>query len=162
MGLNFIKAHRAAAYADSSGLVDVIFAGAPFVKAWRGHADSLDAAVSASLNEIQQGLAAFEGGGYNMVYKLVPVAGQVVGFDSKVPPGFKPIPSEFRCEPLQAMCRDDQNTIASISKQGSNWRLVLRNRWDEEVILDQNFNLVSVQQLTLPKESSPALPRSFR
>jgi hypothetical protein len=45
--------------------------------------------------------------------------------------------------------------IASIGKQGSNWRLVLRSRWDEEVILDQNFNLVSVQQLTQPKQSSP-------
>jgi len=51
--------------------------------------------------------------------------------------------------------------IASISKQGSNWRLVLRNRWDEEVILDQNCSLVSVKQLTQPKES-PARLRPFR
>jgi hypothetical protein len=90
--------------------------------------------MSASLNEIQQGLATLEGG-YHMDYKLVP---------------------DFWCAPLVAWCGNDRNTIASIGKQGSNWRLVLRNRWDEEVILDQNFNLVSAQQLTQPKQSSPA------
>jgi hypothetical protein len=161
MYLMAMKAQRDVPFADQTALVDFGFASLPFVKAWQGQADSLDAAVSASLNEIQQGLAAFEGSGYHMDYKLVPVAGQVVGFDSKVPPGFKPIPSEFRCEPLQPVCQDYKNTIASISKQGSNWRVVLRNRWDEEVILDQNFNLVSVKQLTQPKES-PARLRQFR
>jgi hypothetical protein len=150
-----IKTHRIVEYADSSALVDVGFASGPFIKAWQGHAGSLDAAVSASLNEIQHGLATFEGG-YHVDYKLVPVGGPVVGFDSKVPPGFKPIPPDFWCAPLVAWCGNDRNTIASIGKQGSNWRLVLRNRWDEEVILDQNFNLVSAQQLTQPKQSSPA------
>jgi hypothetical protein len=90
----------------------------------------------------------------------VPAARPVIGFDSKVPPGFKPIPSAFRCEPLRPVCQNNQNTIASISKQGSNWQVVLRSRWDEEVILDQNFNLVSVNQLTQPKgEQVPALPQ---
>ena len=154
--LKALKAQRAVAFTDAAGLIDFGFGGAIFVKAWQGHSDSIDAAVTASINEIQQGLATFEGGGYHTDYKLVPIAGPIIGFDSKVPPGFKPIPSEFHCAPLQAVCQDYLNTIASISKQGSNWRLVLRNRWDEEVILDQNFNLVSVKQLTQPKESSPA------
>jgi hypothetical protein len=91
-------------------------------------------------------------------YKLVPIAGPVIGFDSKVPPGFKPIPSEFHCEPLHQECQDYNNTIASISKQGSKWRLVLRNRFDEEVIIDQNFNVVSVTQLTSPKKDGPRMP----
>ena len=156
-----MKAQGHAAYADPAALVDVGFPSGPFIKAWQGHANSVDAAVSASLNEIQQGLATFEGG-YHMEYKLVPVGGPVVGFDSKVPPGFKPIPSEFWCEPLQSWCGNERHKITSISKQGSNWRLVLRNNWDEEVILDQNFNLVSVQELTQPKQSSSARPNPSR
>jgi hypothetical protein len=157
--LTAIKAQRDVPFADPAALVDAGLPGVPFVKARQGHANSLDDAVSASLNEIQQGLATFEGG-YHMDYKLVPVGGPVVGFDSKVPPGFAPIPSGFWCEPLQSWCGNERHTITSISKQGSNWRLVLRNNWDEEVILDQNFNLVSVNQLTQPKgERVPALPR---
>ena len=34
----------------------------------------------------------------------------------------------------------------------ANWRLVLRNRYDVEVIVDQNFDLVSAQQLTQPRK----------
>lgn len=150
--LNVIKAQRAVAFADSTGLVDFIFSGAPFVKAWKGHANSLDDAVSAATNEIQQGLPAFEGGGYHMDYKFLPVFGLARGFDARLPAGYNPIPSTFGCEPNRAYCPTDSNTIASVSKQGANWRLVLRNRWDEEVILDQNFDLVSMQQLTQPKQ----------
>ena len=151
--LRGIKEHSALAYADPAGLVDVIFAGAPFVRAWQGHADSLDAAVSASLNEIQQGLATFEGDYHSQLgYKLVPVFGRVIGFDSKLPSGYKPLSHEFSCLPSHANCQDYLSSIASIGKQGSNWRIVLRNRWDEEVILDQNFDIVSMKQLTWPKQ----------
>jgi hypothetical protein len=152
--LNVIKKQRAVAFADPAGLIDFIFGGTIFVKQWQGHADNLDAAVSASIKEVQQGLAVAEGLGYHKDYKFVPIAGPVVGFDAKVPPGgFKPFPSGFSCEPNRsAFCPTDNNTIASISRQGTNWRLVLRNRFDVEVILDQNFDLVSVQQLTQPKQ----------
>jgi hypothetical protein len=151
--LNVIKKQRAVAFADPAGLVDFGFAGTIFVKAWQGHADNLDAAVSASINEIQQGLATFEGVGYHRDYKFVPIAGLVRGFNATIPPDIKPFPSGFTCEPnLSAFCPTDNNTIASVSKQGSNWRLVLRNRFDVEVIVDQNFDLVSVQQLTQPKQ----------
>ena|ERR1022692_370956 len=153
--LNAIKKQRAVAFADPAGLIDFGFAGTIFVKAWQGHADSLDAAVSASTNEMQQGLAVAEGSGYHTDYKFVPIAGPVVGFQAKTPPGgFKPFPSGFTCEapPRSSFCPTDNNTIASVSRQGSNWRLVLRNRFDVEVILDQNFDLVSLQQLTQPKQ----------
>jgi hypothetical protein len=149
-----IKKQRAVAFADSAALVDFIFGGTIFVKAWQGHADSLDAAVSASTKEMQQGLAVAEGSGYHMDYKFVPIAGPIVGFQAKIPPGgFKPFPPGFTCEvpPRSAFCPTDNNTIASVSRQGTNWRLVLRNRFDVEVILDQNFDLVSTQQLTQPK-----------
>jgi hypothetical protein len=152
--INVIKKQRAVAFADPAGLVDFIFGGTIFVKQWQGHADNLDSAVTASVKEAQQGLGVAEGLGYHKDYKFVPIAGPVTGFDAKVPPGgFKPFPAGFTCEPNRsAFCPTDNNTIASISRQGTNWRLVLRNRFDVEVILDQNFDLVSVQQLTLPKQ----------
>ncbi len=149
--LKVIQAHGAATFVDSAGLIDFIFGSGLAVKAWRGHANDLDAAVAASTNEIRQGLPSFERASYHRDYKFVPVFGLVRGFTAKLPPGYKPIPPEFVCERNNAFCPTDNNTIASVSKQGNNWRLVLRNRWDEEVILDQNFDLVSVQQLTQPK-----------
>jgi hypothetical protein len=150
--LKGIKKQRTVAFADPAGLVDFIFAGTIFVKAWQGRADNLDAAVSASTKEIQQGLAVAEGLGYHRDYKFTPVFGPVMGFDAKIPPDVKPFPDGFTCGPiLSAFCPTDNDTIASISRQGSNWRLVLSNRFDVEVILDQNFDLVSVQQLTQPK-----------
>jgi hypothetical protein len=152
--LNAIKKQRAQAFADPTGLIDFGFGGTIFVKAWQGQAASLDAAVSASTNEMQQGLAVAEGRGYHTDYKFVPIAGPVIGFAAKIPPGINPFPSGFTCEypPLSAYCPTDNNTISSVSKQGANWRLVLTNRFDVEVILDRNFDLVSIQQLTQPKQ----------
>jgi hypothetical protein len=150
--LKIMKAQGAVAFADLAGLVQFDFGDGLFAKSWQGRADSLDAAVSASTNEIGQGLAAFESSGYHLDYKLVPVFGQVIGFDAKVPPGYKPIPFGFQCEPGQAFCPSYNNTIASVSRQGTNWRLVLRNRFDVAVIIDESLNLVSAQQLTQPKQ----------
>jgi hypothetical protein len=131
-----MKSNKEVFYADAAGLVDFVFPARFFVKAYTLRADSLDAAESASINEIQQGLAKFEGG-YHRDYKEVDLT--------------KAITTEFRCLPDQQICQDQFNTIVSIGKQGSNWRLVLRNRWDQEIILDSNFNPVSTQRLTPPK-----------
>lgn len=85
-------------------------------------------------------------------YKLIPAFGQVPGFAERTPQGFVPIPMEFWCDAEKASCPHTGNTIASITRQGTSCKLVLRNRWDEEVIVDGGFNLVSVQQLTQPKQ----------
>ena len=82
----------------------------------------------------------------------MPVFGGVFGFDAKVPSGYEPISREFMCEPFNAFCPSSGNTIASISKQGNNIRLVLRNRFDVEVIVDQNLDLVSAKQITQPAQ----------
>jgi hypothetical protein len=149
--LRVMKAQGTVAFADSAVLIDFGLGMGLFAKLWRGRADNLDAAVSASINEAQQGLATSEGIGFHRDYELIPVFGEVLGFDAKVPSGYNPVTRDFRCEPDRAFCPSDNNTIASISKQGSNWRLVLRNRFDVEVVVDQNLNLVSAQQLTQPK-----------
>jgi hypothetical protein len=151
--LKVLQAQRAVPFSDAAGLIDFGFAGTVFAKAWTGQASSLDAAVAASINEMQQQLPAKEHGTYHLDYKFVPVFGLVPGFNAQLPPGFKPMPDGFACLPnTVSFCPGDKNTIASITKQGSNWRLVLRNRYDEEVIVDQNFNLLSMQQLTQPKQ----------
>jgi hypothetical protein len=146
--LGFLKQQGTVAFVDSTGLVDFELGSGLFAKVYRRRADSLDAAVSASINEIQQGLTTYESIGFHRDYKLIPVFGPVRGF--KVPPGYVPISRDFRCEPDRAACPDSVSTIASITKQGNNWRLVLRNRFDVEAIVDSNLDLVSARHLTQP------------
>lgn len=149
--LGVMKEQRTVAFADSTGLVDFGLASGLFAKVYRRRADSLDAAVSASIEEIQQGLTTYNSIGFHTDYKLIPVFGQVRGF--KLPAGYVPISREFECEPDRAYCPGAVSIIASITKQGNNWRLVLRSRFDVEAIVDQNLDLVSARQLTQP--SSP-------
>jgi len=61
--LELIQKQRVVLFSDPPGLLDSIFAGTSFVKVWQGRAGSRDAAVSASINEIRQGLETFEGRG---------------------------------------------------------------------------------------------------
>ena len=150
--LGLIKTHRTAVFADPAGLVYFLFGQMMGAKVWNARADSLDAAVSRSIDEIRGDLASYEHRNWHSDYKFIPVFGLIRGFTAKLPPGFKRIPDGFSCKPLHSMCDDASNTIVSVSRQGANWRLVLRNRWDEEVILDKDFNILSMQQLTQPSQ----------
>jgi len=132
-----IKSGREAIYADADGLVDLVFPQALFVKVYTQRAASLDEAVSEAINEIQQGLAAFEVASYHLDYRPIDLR--------------KAITDDFRCAPLHANCQDNLNTIAAVGKEGSNWRLTLRNRFDLGVLMNQSFVLLSAQQLTQPK-----------
>lgn len=158
--LKIMKAQGTVEFVDATGIVQFDFADGLFVKTWRGRAANMDAAVEASTNEIRQGLPIFEGVSFHRDYKLVPIFGPLIGFDAKIPAGYKPLPREFYCEPFNAFCPSD-NQIVSVSKQGNTWKLVVRNRFDVEVILDQNLDLVSTRQLTQPKKQAeyPGLPR---
>jgi hypothetical protein len=89
---------------------------------------------------------------YHMDYEFVPVLGRMIGLDALLPLGYKAIPPrEFRCAPNQAWCPPASNIVVSIAKQSDNWRIVLRNRFDMEVIVAQNLDLVSARQLTKPR-----------
>jgi len=135
--LDDLKSGREAAFSEEASLVDFVFSNDFFVKVYTQQADSLDAAERASIEEIQKNLAVFDAG-YHTDYTPVDLR--------------KAISAEFRCAPLHANCQDDLNAIASVSKQGSKWRLILHNRWDQEVILDADFNLVSTKQVTPPSK----------
>ena len=142
------KSQKEVLYADSTGLFAFLFSTDLWVKAYTLQADSLDAAETSAISQIEQGLAALEAGYQPRTGPSMPAW----PWDYKPIDLGKIITAEFSCGPLRSNCPDALNTIVSVNKQGNNWRVVLRNRWDEEVILDQNFDLVSVQQLTQPKQ----------
>jgi hypothetical protein len=146
--LDLTNSQREVLYADSAGLFAFLFSAELWVKVYTLQADSLDAAKSASIAQLQQGLAALEAGYQPRTGPSMPAW----PWDYKPINLGKALPAEFSCSSLRANCQGSLNTIASVGKQGNNWRLVLRNRWEEEVILDQNFNLISEKQLTQPKQ----------
>ena len=135
--INALKTGGAAVYVSPSGLYVFEFPGGLWLRIYNSRADNLDAAENASINEIRQGLTTFEGG-FHRDYKAIDIS--------------KAIPPDFGCLPWHANCQLHLNAIVSIDKQANNWRLVLRNRWDQEVILDPSFKLVSTKQLTQPKQ----------
>jgi hypothetical protein len=65
-------------------------------------------------------------------------------FAVKAVPVHKAIGLEFARDPNKAdsFCMFRAKTIASVGRQGDNWRVVVRNRWDQEIILDSKFDLV--------------------
>lgn len=134
--LGALESGAETAYATPEALFDFSMPGALYEKEHRERADSLDAAVRASIAEIERGLALFEGAGYHTDGKALPV--------------ITALGPEFACPPLSQMCNNGANRIVSISRRGDNWRLVLRNRFDQEVILDPRFDLVSTRRLTEP------------
>jgi hypothetical protein len=145
--LEAVNSSRKVIYADADGLVDFVFRRELWVKAYRSRVDSLEAAERVALKEIEQGLASLERG-------YLPTTGPASPpwpWDYKRIDLRNTITVDFTCFPIRADCKDALNRIASVEKQGSNWRLVLRNRWDQEVILDSHFTLVSAQRLSPPK-----------
>jgi hypothetical protein len=145
-----LQAGVVGAFDDASGLAEFGFG--MYGKIWQGTAPNLDTAVNQSLAEIRQGVPDAEGRGFHSDFTMIPVFGRVRGFDVTVPVGFKPIGRDFTCDPRPSFCPDIGNKIVSIARQGKNYRLLLRNRYDVEVIVDQNLNIVSVTQLTQPPQ----------
>jgi hypothetical protein len=156
--LTTFKSGTSGIYITPDSLVE--FLGGSNVIEHTTKATSLGNAQSASIDEVQRNLLASQRISDLLGVKIVPLmdAPPLVGFE-KSPvwtnrlPGFRPISPDFVCVsyggPGQGPCLHG-TLVVSISKQGDNWRLVLRNRWDVEVILDQSFNAVSTRQLTMP------------
>ncbi len=139
--LNGLKDGSIAVYAGPDAIVVFNFSGDLWYQEHRASADSLGAAERASFTEMEQDLARLTDNGFDAGFREVEIA--------------RAIGPEFACpgpgdRDFTGRCSREANKIASIGREGDNWRLVLRNRWDQEVILDSKFNLVSTRRLPAP------------
>jgi hypothetical protein len=128
-----------AVYAGKAALVDFYVSARLYSKAHTERTDNLDAAKRASIKEVERGLPVFEKMGFH-----ADVEGETV---------FKAIDApEFSCAPYPEMSQNCPNSakIVSVSQEDDTWRLVLRNRWDQEVILDSKFKIASTRRLPDP------------
>lgn len=134
---------REALYVEKDRILSFV-TGWPWITEYHDRAETLDAAKEAVFGWLQRGHPTLsKGGGKAGPLPLNISKGQILG----------PIPREFFCgpEPGRSDCpQGDRTQIVSISKQGENWRLVFRNHWDQETILDAKFNPLSTRRLTQP------------
>ncbi len=134
-------ATQEAIYIDAGRLISFSEVGGLTVTEYTERTSSLDAARTAAFNYIQLGHPVLGKSGIKAVPRPDPT--KLTSARPAV------ISREFYCDPNRADCPGAfQTTIVSVAKQGSNWRLVLRNRWDQEYILDSKFAFVSTRQLT--------------
>jgi hypothetical protein len=125
-------------YAD--GIVDFYAPWQLFAELHTNRAGSLDAAAAQAISEIRQDLATFEKRGFHSDVKGV--------FGS----GSQAIEPGFHCQepPISAICDGPRTQISAITHDDGLWRLVLKARWDEEVILDHTFQFVRARRLPQP------------
>jgi hypothetical protein len=134
---------REALYVEKDRILSFV-TGWPWITEYHDRAESLDAAKVAVFGWLERGHPTLsKAGGKVGPAPLDLSKGQTLG----------PIPREFFCgpEPRRSDCpQGDRTQIVSISKQGENWRLVRRNHWDQETILDAKFNPLSTRRLPEP------------
>jgi len=124
---------KTALYSTPSALLFFGMTQSLYIEQYSERSDRLDSAESAVLTEIGRRLLA--GSGYDIPATDIPV--------------FKQIGRAFACDPLddRSDCWFTAKSIVSINQDGENWRLVVRNRWDQEIILNSKFELVSTRRL---------------
>jgi hypothetical protein len=100
-------------------------------------AETIDEAQQKAVDELRRHAATIEKGGAG--YGLG-------GTDVPLPRGR--VPLEFWMSPLDGNAPLLGRTkVVSAARDGKNWKLVLRDQWDEEVVLDESYNLVSTRRL---------------
>lgn len=135
--VNELTSGSEAVYIGSSTLIDFYMPGDLWVQEYSQRADSLEAAQRESIDEINKGLAAYEINGFATRVKEVLVA--------------RRIGNEFICgeaNPTKAYCGTGAKRIISIRRVDDKWRLVVRNHYDQEIILDGAFNFLSTRRLS--------------
>jgi hypothetical protein len=139
-----IMAGTFAIYSGLNGIVEFQNLGALFVQEHTESANSLEAAQAASIDALQRGLPAFAGNGYDQGLKEVVY--------------LRPTDSAFSCPDTadpNSYCKRIDATVASLARVGENWRVVMRGSWDQEVILDPKFNVVSMRRLPEAVQQHP-------
>jgi hypothetical protein len=100
-------------------------------------ASSLEEAQNKAINEIANHTADIERGG-----EYLRLGG------TTVPLPTSRVPHEFWFDRLQAHVSYGRTRITSVQKEQTGWRLVLRDHWDQELILDEFYSFVSTRRLT--------------
>ena len=100
-------------------------------------ASDLESAVKASIDEMKDNLQR---------HKMIEIK-------SHSSPGLKAMGSvgqDFSCPwpPTSPICPPSKNKIVSISRKEGNWILVLRRRYDQELIIDSAKKFVSTRKLS--------------
>jgi hypothetical protein len=127
-----------AIYSGADGIAEFDNLGALFVQEHTESADSLDAAQSASIDALKRGLPVLERNGYDQGLK------QVVFLRPNA------LDNEFYCPDRgdrNPYCKPNLAKFISIARVREGWRVVMRGSWDQEVILDPKFNVVSLRRL---------------
>jgi hypothetical protein len=136
-----LKAGYVAVYAGPSGLVEMLYLRPIYITEHRETANSLDAAESAAIEELQKDVGATKRG-------FDRAGTKVVGFL-----GPDPMDALFDCaEPMSAYCPPIAKFV-SVGREGENWRVLMRGTWDQELILNEKFLLVKTRRL--PSHASP-------
>ena len=139
--LAVLESGKVAIYAGADGIVDFGMSNSIYVQVHRERAEGLDAATNAAIAQIQRNLPTLQRNGYDTGFIQVAVF-RVIGMD-------------FACAPYpqsDESCSFGIKSVVSISQVTDGWRLVVRNRWDQEIILDSQFKLVSTRRLASPEK----------
>jgi hypothetical protein len=129
-------------WTDADGLYEFTSRMNLYVKVGTLKADNRGAAQRAAIAEIAQRLPEVAKYGY------APTPG-----GTRWPWDYRqitlPTSLDFACGlPLRANCSPGPDEILSIDKRDSEWRILRKNHWVEEIILDQHFDPIGRNQRT--------------
>lgn len=130
--LKALQGRLIAVFAEPDRLLEIY--DPSLVRVWRGRAESMDAAIAKSVEELRRGAGILEGKGSVESAQMTSIRGEVKWAGSAI---FR----DFRCAPDSSIC-PDKTTIEAVTKSGARWRILLRNRFDLEVVLDEKFDLI--------------------
>ena len=137
-----------AIFVDHSGLYLFAMPGGMLAVVVRHEkAESLDSARSNAIGEIRAGLPRFEKNGYDPGSIQVAV-GAAIGRSWACPPADEP-------GGLDPLCHFSPKSVPLVERDGERWKIVVRNRWDEEITLGPNFQLIGVRALPNRVEIGP-------
>lgn len=113
------------------------------IKEWRGKAEGMGDASKKSIEEVRLRLPGSGGG---------PWPGLEEGHLVKLPAS---LGNEFYFPPMTPV--EMWTTINRISYEDNHWIIVIENQWRQELVLDDNYSILSTKKL-----NEPMTPHSFK
>ena len=135
--LSDLESGKWAIYVEEDKIVEFVVQADLDIQERGGRAASLDAAGAATLVEMERWVATKKDRIYNESIQ-VPLY-RAIGGGFACP--------EFGSNEFTPTCRFHAEKISSVTREGDNWRLVIENRWAQEVALDSKFALVRTKRI---------------